>query len=396
MEKIRGFIFILISLAGTCHSLPAATTIRDDSTGIVVFQKKGSESLDKPVVFQHLTADQAYYDVVTPASMLMHIETDRVVKIVFFLNPATFPTKFGPEDLAALKAKIGELRALGPISSDAAKLAASHMQYLQNVYDTESARYKQSTEIAAQQFTSDLEKAAFEKKCDLLKLDLQASTADLKHSEQIIGEMEPLSSRSQMLTDLLAKWNLEKNRALQLSSECSQLWAEALKAHPQNFKPVTDLKDVPDFPADIKEKFADLQAQFDQFRNSVTLPQTLFYCKDEIPAVFLLNQMPDMVEAIKSLKYQDAGAVAQKALQQLRPEQIVDTYKPVYTTFKSYSDLVEDVRTRFSRQLAKAKASEGSFTNREVLIEYQKAYDIIPDSAVASKILQLKQKIKEQ
>ena len=393
---MRGLIFGFIFLTGILPSLRAATPIRNDSTGIILLQKEGFENLDKPMLFRRAQQDQAYFDVVTPDNLLYHIETDRVVKVVFFLNPSTFPTEFGQEDLTVIKAKIDELHAFAKLSPDAAKAAASQLEYLQNVYDTQSARYKQSVEINTQKFNSEQEKEAFDKKCDLLRLALQASTGDIKRSEELVSTMEPLAARSQLLTNVLAKWNQEKTRALQLAGEAYDLWTATLKAHPENFKPVTDLKQIPDFPADARGKLADLQAQLDQFRTGVTFPQTLLYCKNEVPAVFLLNELPKFVDKTKAGKYADATAISQKALQQLGPDQIVDPYTPILTTFKNYSDVVANLQNRYFRQLTKAKAAEGNFTNREVLVEYQKAYDIIPDPAIAAKIAQLKQKIKNE
>jgi hypothetical protein len=393
---MRGFILTVICLAGAFSSLQAVTTIKNGTRGIVVFRVRGYERLDKPVLFRTLQQDQAYIDVVTPTDLLMHIESDLVVKVIFFIDPLTFPTKFEPEDLAAIKTKIDELHSLAPLSPDAAKLAAPQLQFLQNTYDTESARYSQTVAVAAQQFASDQEKAVFDRKCELMRLDLQANTTDLKRSEAIVKAMEPLAPRSEMLTGLLTKWNQEKAQALQLSAECKQLWDTALKTHPECFRPMDDLKSIPDFPAALKDKIADLETRMDQFRGAVTLPQTALYCKNEIPALFVLNALPELVDKIKTLQYRDAADIAQKVFHQLHPEQIVDPYTPAYTTFKNYSDLVDDVRTRFFRQLTKAKLTEDEATNREVLIEYQKAYDIIPDSKVAAKIEELKAKIQGQ
>ncbi len=381
---------------GFPFGLQATTTIKNDTSGILIFRVKGYERLDKPVLFRTLQQDQAYFDVVTPTNFLMHIESDLVVKVVFFIDPLSFPTKFEPEDLAVLKAKIDELHTLDPISPEAAKLAASHLQFLQNIYDVESARYKQAADIAAQKFKSEQEKAEFDRKCELLRLDLQASAGDLKHSEDVVKEMEPLANRSELLTDLLAKWNQEKNRALQLSTESRQLWDTAAKTHPECFKPVDNLKSIPDFPPDLKEKIADLQTQMDQFRTNVSLPQTMLYCKNEVPALFVMNELPKLVEKIKAIQYQEAGDISQKVFHQVQPEQIVDPYTAPYNTFKNYSDLVADLRARFFRQVTKAQATEGEATDREVLVEYQKAYDLIPDPKIAEKIEELKTKIQTQ
>ena len=394
---MRGFILTAAFLFWVLQPLHAATTIQNDSGGVVIFRVKGFENrLDKPILFKRIQEDQAYIAIITPTGFLLHVERELIVKVVFFIDPYTFPTKFEPEDLAVIKARIDELHTLAPISADAAKLAASHLQYLQNVYDTESARYKQSAAIAAQKFNSDQEKAAFDKQCDLLKLDLQASATDLKHSEDLVKQMEPLAPRSEELTDLLAKWNQEKNRALQLAGEFKDLWTEAARTHPANFKSAATLKDIPDFPPDLKEKIANLQTEMDQYRASVTLPQTALYCQSEVPAIFLLNELPKMVEKIKSIQYMEAADISQKALQQVHTEQIVAPYTPIYATFKNYTDLVDDVRTRFFRQLTKAKLTEGEATNREILVEYQKAYDIIPDPKVAVRIEELKAKIQSQ
>lgn len=390
------FLPALLFLIGTAHSFAGVTNVANDASGIVLFRQRGYERLDKPLEFKHIEQNQAYFDVVSKDNLLLHIETDLVVKVVYFLNPTTFPTKFEPEDLAVIKAKIDELHTLAPLSPDAARLAASQLQYLQNLYDTESARYKQTSTIAAQKFASDQEKAAFDKKCDLMRLELQASLTDIQHSEDLVRQMEPLAPSSEMLTGVLAKWNEEKNRALQLDGECRQLWDTALETYPTSFKPVADLNAIPDFPGDMKDKIADLQAQMDQFRGAVTLRQTLLYCKNAIPALFLLNQMPDLVAKIKGLQYKEAGDISQKAMLQVRPDQFVDPYTTVYDTFKNYTGLVDDIRNRYFRQLTKAKAAEGNFTNREVLTEYQKAYDIIPDTAVAQKIELLKLQIKQQ
>lgn len=394
---MRRFILALLFLAAALTPpLGAATAIKNDTTGIVIFRKPGFDSLDKPLLFRRITQDQAYFNVITPDSLLVHIESDRVVKIVFFIDPATFPTKFEPEDLAVLKAKLDELHTLAALSPDAAKLAAPRLQDLQNVYDTETARYKQMAEVAAQKFSSEQEKAAFDKKCDLLWLDLQASAGDLKRSEDIVKEMGPLAARSEKLTGILAKWNQERNRALQLAGECRDLWLAAQKAHPASFKPVATLGAIPDFPGDLQEKTAALETEFDQFRATVTIPQTALYCKNEIPAVFLMNTLPMLDGKIKAGDYKEAASISQKALAQLRPEQFVDPYKPIYDTFKNHADLVDDLRARYFRQFAKAQAAEGTITNRELLAEYQKAYDIIPDPAVAAKIAQLKVKIQNQ
>ncbi|HWB61350.1 MAG TPA: hypothetical protein VG733_17845, partial [Chthoniobacteraceae bacterium] len=216
MDKKRGFILLaaLCLAAIAAAPLHAATPIRNAKSGIVLFRKSGFDSLDKPIVFSRIEQDQAYYDIVTSADYLVHIETDRVVKVVYFLDPTTFPTKFEPEDLAVLKAKADELRALKTLSPAAVQLATSQIQYLQNVFDTETARYKQTAEIAALKFNSEQEKIAFDKKCDLLRLDFLASPGDLAHSEDVIKQMEPLAPRSELLTGFLSKWNEEKTRAL--------------------------------------------------------------------------------------------------------------------------------------------------------------------------------------
>lgn len=394
---MRGYILTLLFLAGTATPcLHAATIIKNDTTGIVIFRKAGFDSLDKPLPFRRITQDQAYFNVITPDNLLVHIETDRVVKVVFFIDPASLPTKFEPEDLAVIKAKIDELHALVTRSPDAAKLAAAHLQYLQNLYDSETGRYKQAAEIAAQKFSSEQEKATFDKKCDLLWLALQASAGDLGHSEEIVKEMEPLAPRSEKLTGVLARWNEEKNHALQLAGEYRDLLQAAQKAHPESLKAAATLGDIPDFPGDLKDKIAALETRFEQFRSSVSIPQTALYCQNEIPAVFLMNELPKLDEKIKARDYKEAASISQKALEQLRREQFTDPYKPVYDTFKNHSDLVDDIRTRFFRQLARAQSFEGNITNRELLVEYQKAFDIIPDPAVAEKIRQLQEKIKNQ
>ena len=390
-------LLVLFALLGLeLPSLRGATTITDDSSGVVVFRKKGFDSLDKPIIFRRISQDQAYFDLITPSDYLIHIESDLVVKVVFFINTSTFPTRFDPEDLAVIKAKIDQLHAVAALSPETAAIVSSHLKYLQDVYDVESARYKQSLAIATQKFASDQEKAAFDKQCDLLWLDLQASAGDLAHSEEDIKKMEPLAPRSELLTGVLARWNLERNRALQLAGECRDLWAAAQKNHPANFKPAPDLKSLPAFPPDLKEKIAGLQQQLDQFRAAATIPQTTLYCKNEIPALFLLNELPKLVEKIKTPDYAEAAALSHKALQQVTPDQITPLYAPIYDTFKNCTSLVDDIRARYFRQLSQAQTGEGTLTARETLDAYQKAYDIIPEPEVAAKIDQLKEKIKNQ
>lgn len=397
-SPMRALILTLLLFVALPGLLPGATSIiKDDKKGVVVFKQKNHlERLDHPLYFEKLMPEEVYQDAIGPGGTAVRVQSDLIVKVVYFLNPTTFPTKFDPEDLAIIKAKIDELQALGDLSQEAGKLAAAHLKFLQNIYDTESARYKQSAAVAAQKFKSEQEKADFDKKCELMRLDLLAAKDDVKKSEEIVKQMEPLAPQSAMLTDLLATWNQERNRALQLSSEFQKLWTEANKSHPECFRNVSKVSEVPEFPAEMKGAIADLETQMEQFRGAVTFQQIPLYCHDETPALFLLNELPKLGERIRSMQYSEAVGLAEKALHQVREQQFLPAYAPIYQTFKNYSDTVADLRSRFYHQLSVAKLAEADHTNRELLIEYQKAYDIIPDPAVAAKIEELKAKIQSQ
>lgn len=392
-----GFYFNLIFLTAAASSLHGVTTIKEDTRGVILVKSAADATrLDSPIPFVRLYRDQVHVNIQTPDSLVIHILTERVVKIVYFLKPDTFPTKFMAEDLAVIHAKIDELKALEALAPQTERLCALHLKYLQNVYEPESANYKQSVADAWQKLNADDEKKAFDKKCELMRLDLMANRDNIQRSEEIVKEMEPFVPHSENLFQVLAKWNSEKKRVLELADECKQFWKATLSAHPECFATIHQLQDMPAFPTDMKMKAAGLQEQLDQFRKSVTYSQVLAYCQPEIPAYFLLNQLAKLVEDVKVRKFDEAVALAQKTLNQVEERQIVDPYVPIYTTFKNYSGLAEDLKSQFLRQLAKAKHAEDDSTNQELLVEYQKAYDLIPDPKVAAKIEELKRKISKQ
>jgi len=153
------------------------------------------------------------------------------------------------------------------------------------------------------------------------------------------------------------------------------------------------LKEIPDFPADFKTEAASLYQRLDHFRTSATYPQTITYCSTEIPAYFLLNQMSKFVEKIKTRKYEDAVTLSQKTFTQVAENQIVDPYKPIYATFKNYKELAEDFQSQFLSRLAKLKQSETDYTDTELLAEYQKLYDMVPDPKVAARMEQIRAKL---
>ena len=371
------------------------TMIKEDTKGIIL--AKSAESTSRPAeakAFDQLLQDQVYDNIKTPDGLLIHIKSDRVIKYVFFLKPDSFPSQFTPEDLAAVKAKLDELRAFGGLAPAAQTLVAPYLKSLQGLYDTESAKYKETVAASSQEAMTEEEKTAFDKKCDLMRLELLANKDNIKRSEEIVKEMEPLAPRSTQLAGVLAKWNAEKTHALQLADEGKALWKEARTAHAGSFSAVQQLSEVPDFPEEVKRKAADLSARLDQFRSSTSFPQLVTYCQAEIPAYFLVNQLPKLVEKIKIHKFEEASVIAQNATTQVNEHQIVETYAQIYVTFKNYKDLVDDLRSRFLRQLAKAKQAEDDSSDEELLVEYQKAYDLIPDPKVGAKVEELKARIK--
>ncbi|MGB8355207.1 MAG: hypothetical protein WCD79_15015 [Chthoniobacteraceae bacterium] len=369
--------------------------IKEDTKGIILAKSaEGSSRPPEAQAFDQLLQDQIYVNITTADGLLIHIKSERVVKYVFFLKASSFSSQLTPEDLAVVKAKLDELHAFGALAPAAKNMAAPYLKNLQALYDTESAKYKESVAAASQQAMTEEEKAAFDKKCDLMRLDLLANKDNIKRSEEIVKDMEPLASRSSQLADVLARWNAQKTHALQLADEGKALWKEASTAHAGSFSVLKQLSEMPDFPEDVKKKGIDLSARLDQFRTSTDFPQLITYCQAEIPAYFLLNQLPKMVEKIKDKKYEEASVIAQKTTTLMDVHQIVAPYTQIYVTFKNYKDLVDDLRSRFLRQLAKAKQAEDDSTDDELLAEYQKAYDLIPDPKVGAKVEQLKARIK--
>jgi len=393
--RLRGFILNLVILTVSFASVYGVATIKEDSKGLIV-SKSEADATRPPEVrsFDQLFRDSVYVNIKTADGLLVHIKGDRVVKYVLFLNPNTYPSIFQPDDLATIKAKIDELHAFAGLTPEAGQISAPYLKSLQTLYDAQSAKYKQFTASAAQQSNSEEERAAFDKKCELMRLDLVANRDEIKRSEEIVKQMEPLAPRSPLLTGVLATWNEEKKHAQELSSEGKSLWRDVLKAHPESFADVHDVKAIPDFPADFREKATDLFAKLEKFRTSVTYPQLLTYCQTEIPTYFLLTQLSKMVEKIKAGKYEETAALGQKTMTQVEERQIGEPYQQAYTTFKNYKTLVDDLRSRFLSQLAKLKQSESDFTDTELLGEYQKIYDLIPDPKVATRMDQLKAKIK--
>src|SRR6202023_331026 len=92
--------------------------------------------------FDQLLQDQVYHNIKTPDGLLIHIKSDRVIKYVFFLKPDSFASQFTPEDLAAVKTKLDELRAFGGLAPAAQTFVAPYLKSLQGLYDTEAAKYK--------------------------------------------------------------------------------------------------------------------------------------------------------------------------------------------------------------------------------------------------------------
>lgn len=396
---MRLIVSIIISVILWTGAPPvqAMTTITDDTKGVLVTKTSAdSNRFAEPMAFDQLQRDPVYVNITTPKGLLVHIESNRVVKYVFYLKPDSFPSRFLPDDLAAVKAKIDELQALGKLDPGAEKVYGPHLKFLQDLYNTESAKYKQSVTNAAQQSENAKEQEEFDKKCELMRLDLVANRDNIKRSEEIVKEMAPLASRSKSLTDVLDHWNQEKKHALDLASEGKRIWQDALKAHPECFAALKEVSGMPNFPADLKKNVVDLFNRLDQFKNTATYPQVLDYCAPEVPAYYLLSQQAALVEKVKAKKFDDAAALGQKALGRVESRQIVAPYEPVYATFKNYTDLVVDLKSRFERQLAKARQSEDELTNKELLVEYQKAYDLIPDPKVATKIEELKARIKSE
>ena len=393
--RFTGFILKLLLLTVAVSAVHGVTMIKEDTKGVILAKSaEGSSRPPEAQAFDQLLQDQIYVNITTADGLLIHIKSERVVKYVFFLKASSFPSQLTPEDLAAVKAKLDELRAFGALAPAAKNMAAPYLKNLQGLYDAESAKYKESVAAASQQAMTDEEKAAFDKKCDLMRLDLLANKDNIKRSEEIVKDMEPLAPHSSQLADVLARWNAQKTHALQLADEGKALWKEASTAHAGSFSVLKQLSEMPDFPEDVKKKGIDLSARLDQFRTSTDFPQLVTYCQAEIPAYFLLNQLPKMVEKIKDKKYEEASVIGQKTMTLMDAHQIVAPYAQIYVTFKNYKDLVDDLRSRFLRQLAKAKQAEDDSTDDELLAEYQKAYDLIPDPKVGAKVEQLKARIK--
>jgi hypothetical protein len=198
-----------------------------------------------------------------------------------------------------------------------------------------------------------------------------------------------------MIAGILEKWNADKVRALQLADDGKKLWQESYKTHRDAFTPVDDLKKVAPFPADVKQKSADLLARLNDFQNTAQYAQTLAYCRDEIPAYYLLNALANLTDQIAQQKIREAWAIAQQTLPKVGKGQISALYAPIQQTFNADAAMVEDRSMRYYRQLAKARKAEDDSTDKELLIEYQKANDLIPDAAVANKITVLQDRIKD-
>lgn len=395
--RIQGFIFIFTLCAIALAPLNAATTIKEGPKGIVIYKAADSSGrLEKPLVFDQLTRDQFYANARTPAGLLVHIVSDRVVKIVLFPDPASFPTKFAPEDLDVVKYKIDQIRGLSSAYPEAADATAPQLKFLQDLYGKESTQYTQTVTAAAKNYDAASEKEAFDKKCELMRLDLLANKDNIQRSEEIVKQMRDLAQRSELLRGVLGQWDVQKKQALQLSEEGKTLWQSAQKKYPGCFAPAKELKDIPEFPADFKHQAVDLLARLDQFQSSTQFPQLVAYCRAEIPAYFLLNETMKFVDEARDGKVREAADVAVKARNQITDQQITDTYQEVLAMFKSDKKLIDDLLVNFQQQLTKAKSAEDESTDRELLQEYQKAFDLIPDPKVGQKINALKEKIKNE